>query len=98
MTGDLMPATEAERIGLINHVVEPEELDARVDAFADKLANGATKAIRWTKTLANLELRRIVGAVMDPGVAYEALSNNTADHREAVEAFLAKRQPVFTGK
>lgn len=98
MTGDLMPAAEAERIGLINHVVEPEELDARVDAFADKLANGATKAIRWTKTLANLELRRIVGAVMDPGVAYEALSNNTADHREAVEAFLAKRQPVFTGK
>ena len=98
MTGDLMPAAEAERIGLINHVVEPEELDARVEAFADKLANGATKAIRWTKTLANLELRRIVGAVMDPGVAYEALSNNTADHREAVEAFLAKRKPVFTGK
>ena len=98
MTGDLIPAVEAERMGLINHVVELEELDARVDAFADRLANGATKAIRWTKTLANLELRRIVGAVMDPGVAYEALSNSSDDHREAVEAFMEKRKPNFTGK
>lgn len=97
MTGDLMPAEEAGRIGLINHALAPEELDAAVDAFADRLAGGATKAIRWTKTVANLELRRIIGAAMDPGVAYEALSNRSADHREAVEAFLAKRKPSFTG-
>ena len=48
MTGDLMSAAEAERIGLINHCVPADQLDAAVAAFAQKLAKGATKAIRWT--------------------------------------------------
>lgn len=98
MTGRLMPATEAERIGLINHAVPGDQLDAAVDAFANELLAGATKAIRWTKAVTNIELKRIVHSIMDASVAYEALSNRTSDHLEAVTAFKAKRKPQFTGK
>ena len=44
MTGDLLTAAEAERIGLVNHVVPEDELDDRVYAMAERLAGGATKA------------------------------------------------------
>jgi len=95
MTGELLPAREACNIGLINHVVAPDELDARVAEFCDRLLNGATRAIRWTKVAVNLELKRIAHATMDAGLAYEALTNMTADHQEAVHAFREKRQPRF---
>ncbi|MGB3433319.1 enoyl-CoA hydratase/isomerase family protein [Achromobacter sp.] len=98
MTGDLMMATEAERIGLINHVVPAADLDQRVGQFADKLAAGATKAIRWTKMSANIGLKQLAHSIMDASLAYEALSNSTQDHQEAVNAFREKRSPVFSGK
>jgi enoyl-CoA hydratase len=95
MTGDLIPATKAEQFGLINHCVPAAELDAAVDAFCHRLLKGATQAIRWTKVVANLELKRIAHAVMDAGIAYEAVTVRSADHREAVDALLNKRPPVF---
>ncbi|ARR55827.1 enoyl-CoA hydratase [Rhizorhabdus wittichii DC-6] len=95
LTGDLMTATEAARMGLINHAVPAAELDERVDAFADRLANGATKAIRWTKMSVNIGLRDLATSIMDASLAYEALSNVTADHAEAVKAFSEKRPPLF---
>ncbi|MDB5816896.1 MAG: enoyl-CoA hydratase [Rhizobacter sp.] len=96
-TGELMTATEAERIGLITDVVPRAELDAAVDALAQRLVKGATKAIRWTKVTANLPLRQLFHSFFDAGVAYECLSNATADHAEAVAAFRERRKPVFTG-
>ncbi len=98
MTGDLLPAAEAERIGLINHVVPSAELDERVRQFADRLAAGATKAIRWSKMSANIGLRQLAHSIMDASLAYEAMSNLTDDHQEAVNAFREKRRPVFTGR
>jgi enoyl-CoA hydratase len=98
MTGDLIPAAEAERIGLINHCVAPEELDAAVDAMAQRLARGATQSINYTKQAANIGLKIVADSVMDASIAYEKLTNSTKDHQEAVTAFLAKRKPVFTGK
>lgn len=90
MTGSLIPAAKAAEIGLINHAVPDAELDARVDAFADQLIAGATRAIRWTKTTVNLELKRIAHALMDPGIAYEALSVRTDEHHNAVKAMKEK--------
>jgi enoyl-CoA hydratase len=98
MTGDLLTAQEAERIGLINHVVPAPELDARVDAFARRLVAGATQAIRFTKVSANIGLKLIAQAVMDASVAYETMTFHTRDHVEAVDAFLSKRRPHFTGR
>jgi enoyl-CoA hydratase len=98
MTGEMLTADRAERIGLVNYVVPAAELDARVDAMADTLAHGATLAIRWTKTVANIPLRRRAHEVMDASVAYEMMSNISADHQEAVRAFLEKRKPKFSGR
>lgn len=95
LSGDLMTATRAAEIGLINHAVPAAELDSRVDAFADRLATGATKAIRWTKMSTNIGLRQIAQSVMDASLGYEALSNISPDHQEAVNAFREKRPPVF---
>jgi len=97
MTGEMLTAERAERIGLVNYVVPAVELDARVDAMADTLARGATLAIRWTKTVTNIPLRRRAHEVMDASVAYEMMSNVSADHQEAVHAFLGKRKPKFSG-
>jgi enoyl-CoA hydratase len=95
MTGDLMTAAQAAQMGLINHAVPADELDARVDAFADRLAAGATDAIRWTKMSVNIGLRDLATSIMDASLAYEAQSNTSADHAEAVAAFREKRTPIF---
>ncbi|HMN43603.1 MAG TPA: enoyl-CoA hydratase-related protein [Povalibacter sp.] len=95
LTGELVTAKKAEEIGLVNRCVPAAELDATVDAFCDRLLQGATQAIRWTKILTNMELKRIATAVMDAGVAYEAVSARTADHREGVKALQEKRKPKF---
>lgn len=84
LTGELLLAPEAARIGLINHAVPADELDAGVDAFCAKLLGGATEAIRWTKVTANLELKRLAHAAMDAGIAYEAVSVRTEEHRKRV--------------
>jgi enoyl-CoA hydratase len=96
-TGDLMTAAEAHRIGLINHVVPAEELDAKVYGLARRLAGGAMKSIRWTKQVINIPLRQIAHATMDLSLSLETQSNLSKDHQEAVTAFAAKRRPDFTG-
>jgi enoyl-CoA hydratase len=95
LTGEVLSAKRAEEIGLVNHCLRADQLDAAVDAFCERLLNGAADAIRWTKVLMNLELKRVATAVMDAGIAYESLSVRTADHREGVQALKEKRKPWF---
>jgi enoyl-CoA hydratase len=90
LTGELIPAPKAEAIGLINHAVPAAELDAAVDAFCQRLLHGSTQALRWTKVTMNLELKRIAHNVMDAGIAYEAVSVRSEEHRRAVERLLKK--------
>lgn len=98
LTGDPLTGEEAAKIGLINRAVPAEELDKTVDQLAQRLANGASKAIQWTKQSINIGLKQLVSSVMDASMALEALSNLTKDHQEAVNAFREKRPPKFTGE
>ncbi len=98
MTGDLIPAREAERIGLVNHVVPADEVLPKARELAQRLADGPTWAIRWTKASINKVLRERMNLILDTSLAFEALSSGTEDMREAARAFMEKRKPNFTGR
>ena len=98
LTGDLLPASEAARMGLINHAVPAAELDAKVDEIAAKILGNPRWAVRWTKTVANIPLRELAARLSDPAIAYEILTNLTEDRREAVDAFIERRTPQYGGE
>lgn len=88
---------EALRIGLVTEVVEDEVLQARAQEVAARLAAGPTVAYRKIKhALAAATHSTFAEALEVENVAQSELGV-TADHREAVEAFVAKRKPKFTG-
>ncbi|MCH7511987.1 MAG: hypothetical protein IIB19_06455, partial [Chloroflexi bacterium] len=98
LTGDFVSAEEAERIGLVNQVVPAEELMPTARALAERLANGPTWAMRWTKASINKLIRERMNLILDTSLAFEALSTTTEDHREAARAFMEKRDPHYTGR
>jgi enoyl-CoA hydratase/carnithine racemase len=65
MTGEIIDAGEALRIGLVNRVVPHDELDAAVMAMAHKLASGHLPAIRATKKAVNLYVKWMFNQVFD---------------------------------
>jgi 2-(1,2-epoxy-1,2-dihydrophenyl)acetyl-CoA isomerase len=95
--GDDVPATEAERLGLVNKVVPRHRLLDEAGAWAARLASGPTKAIGAAKYLTNrsLESDRST-ALWDESVAQE-LVTGTEDCREGLAAFSERRSPVFRG-
>lgn len=95
LTGDNMDADEAHRLGLVNHLHPRAELAEAALAMADRLARGPQVAIQFNKRLANAELVDRVNRVIDASLAMEAITFGTADHREAVQAFIDKRTPEF---
>lgn len=95
LTGELLTAQKAAEIGLVNHCVPADELDAAAYGFCERLLAGAMGAIRATKVLTNLELKRIAHAVMETGIAMESLSVRSADHLEGIAALKEKRKPQF---
>lgn len=95
MTGDMIPANDAARIGLINYALSADALDDAVDALAGRLRDGATNAIRWSKTAINIGLKQLAHSIMDASIAYETVSSRSPDHIEAVDAFLSRRRPIF---
>lgn len=95
MTGRLMTAVEAARIGLINHAVPAADLDARVYDLAEELLAGSQVAVRTTKMAVNIGLKQLAASIMDACLAFEGISNASPDHQEAVRAFAQKRKPNF---
>jgi len=98
MTGDLLDADEAYRIGLVNHVVPDEDLMDKAMELAQRLANGPAYAIRSTKISVNKMIKNMVNLILDTSLALEGHSFRTEDHLEAVRSFIEKREPKFSGK
>src|SRR6266850_2231606 len=98
LTGDLIPAQEAFRIGLVNQVVPPAQLMDAAVALARKIIPNAPLAIRYTLEAVNrgLEMTQEAGLALEASLA--GLSFATQDMKEGVRAFLEKRPPNFTGR
>ena len=84
-------------MGLINHAVPASELDFKVSEMVARISANPRWAVRWTKTAINLPIKDIANRVMDAAIAYETMTNQTADRQEAVNAFVEKRKPEFKG-
>ncbi len=98
LTGDMLPASRAAEIGLINYAVPAAALDAKVAEVVAKIQGNPRWAVRWTKTATNLVLKEIANKVSDAAIAYEVLTNMTRDRQEAVKAFVEKRKPNYSGE
>ena len=79
----------------MNHVVPRDQVLDEAMAMAQRLAAGPAVAIRFNKRLVNKELEMRVVQLYDLSVAFEAITFETADHREAVDSFLEKRPATF---
>jgi len=98
LTGDPLPAAEAERIGLINFVVPAAELAEKSLAFAQRLAAGAPLAVRYTKLAVNKLVKDALNIAFDTSTALEVVTFRSDDHREALAALREKRPPKFNGR
>jgi len=98
MLADEVSGPEAERIGLVNRCVPLSELDETTRALAKRLANGPTRTYRLIKELMYKSLDIDLQASLRLEGHLQEAAYATADHREAVDAFLHKRAAKFTGK
>ncbi len=96
-TGEIVPADEAYRIGMVNRVVEHERLEEETSALATQLATGPTLAYARMKENLNRAETCDLLTLLDQEAVNMRLSGMTNDHREAARAFVEKRQPTFTG-
>jgi len=94
-TGDFVSAAEAERIGLYNKVVPPDQLKNTTREFAERLASGPAFALAKTKEMLNRELHMDFHTALESEAQAQALCMQHPDYREAYEAFVAKRAPKF---
>ena len=95
MLGDSMTGADAARIGLVNYALPTDQVMPKARELAQRLADGPTWAIRWSKLAVNKWLKQQANLIMDTGLAYEALTLTTQDHKEAVNALVEKRKPNF---
>jgi len=98
LTGDAVEAQEAERLGLVNHVVPTDSLQAEALAFANRLAAGAPLAIRYTKQAVNKLVKDSLNIAFDTATALELVTFLSEDHQESLAAIRDKRKPKFSGR
>jgi len=98
LLGDAFTADDALRLGLVNRVVPAPELDRTTQAFAERLANGPTKAYGQMRRLLRTSFDRDLGAQLAAEAQSFDTCAHTADMREGLQAFVDKRKPRFQGR
>ncbi|MFC9298335.1 enoyl-CoA hydratase/isomerase family protein [Streptomyces sp. NPDC057011] len=96
--GDAVPAAEAERLGLVNKVVPAEELEDTARQWAERLAQGPTRAIAMTKQLVNASLDGDRAAALAAEATAQEINMTTADANEGVASFVERRTPKYLGR
>ena len=96
--GDIIDAAEAQRLGLVNRVVAPDELTAQVNEIATRIAHGPLTSYRYMKANVNLALTADFRTLLEREAETHLRCGQTEDHKEGVRAFLEKRPPNFTGR
>jgi 2-(1,2-epoxy-1,2-dihydrophenyl)acetyl-CoA isomerase len=97
MLAEPISAGQALEMGLVNGVVPNADLAAAAAELAGKLAAGPTAAYAAIKRQLAVSAASDLATALENEAALQELCGATRDHRVAVEAFLAKQQPVFTG-
>jgi 2-(1,2-epoxy-1,2-dihydrophenyl)acetyl-CoA isomerase len=96
--GDVISAREAEQIGVVNRVVPDAELDAFVDDWARRLAEGPPLALQMTKRMITNAFSLSLSEALGWEAAAQTVNFASKDTREGVVAFVEKRAPVFRGR
>jgi methylglutaconyl-CoA hydratase len=98
LTGRIISADEAHRIGLVTEVVEPGKELARAEELAAQLMENSPASVRATKALLSDFAKRKLDDQIKIAVDENARIRTTKDFREGVTSFLEKRKPKWTGK
>jgi 2-(1,2-epoxy-1,2-dihydrophenyl)acetyl-CoA isomerase len=91
-------SAEAERLGILNAVFSDETFEAEVMQRARRLAAGPRVAYRYMKENLNRAVHGELGECLDLEVTHHVHTGLTEDHRNAVQAFVDKREPTFRGR
>ncbi|MPM40085.1 putative enoyl-CoA hydratase echA8 [bioreactor metagenome] len=94
-TGEAINAQEALACGLVSRVVPGDQLLAEARKLADKIAANPGSVMRMTKRLLREGQLASLASLLEMSAGYQAIAHKTADHREAVTAFIEKRSPKF---
>ena len=98
LTGKIISAEEAHRLGMVNEIVAPELLLARARELADQLLENSPVSIAATKRLLAEYVRGERDAQIRTAVRENARIRESQDFREGVSSFLEKRKPRWSGK
>ncbi|MDQ1388689.1 MAG: methylglutaconyl-CoA hydratase [Acidobacteriaceae bacterium] len=98
LTGRIIGAEEAARLGLVNEIIAPENLISRARELAALLMENSPSSLHATKKLLNEHSRAELDTQIEAAVRENAAVRTTADFREGVTSFLEKRKPVWSGK
>lgn len=98
LLGETISAEEADRLGLLNRLCEPSEIDAVVKDLAGRLAAMPPRPVRMMKENLNRAYERSLRENLDAESIAQTMAFASEDTREAVLAWIEKREPRFTGR
>ncbi|MEM3031830.1 MAG: enoyl-CoA hydratase/isomerase family protein [Nitrososphaerota archaeon] len=98
MMGRLISAEEAERLGMVNYVVEAEKLDEKVSELLSELRSKSDVILSLIKRAVNMSLETTLSAGLEMEKELHYYTWHTEDRQEGITAFLERRKPSFHGR